>query len=424
MSQDDAETIYREWRRVSDIADDKKESTSKNGLFPSGRGGHCIVSMPFPTRTRHLKDRLDDNNNSIALLLGGGDRTGSAFGDVWEMEVMTNDRENKSATLDADASNLGRIVWKRARNQDDDHFDIPPRSGATSVCFESRGVVVIFGGQDPISGTCFNDIIILQRHELETVTDVEQSPYYWSWRRSQSPSGSLSPPPRHSHVCACVSDRLMVLFGGASQTHGLFNDVWVFDIDEETWSLKSTSGHIPSSREMAAAAVISDPSGSHINHVPHGNPSLSSSHDTFAIVIHGGRGEAGVLNDCIMLSLKDWSWTKLSGEGEAIKQFSRCAHCAASMGNNQLVCTSGFNGESICGETFVIDVESPTKATFRSLKSIRNNDKVARFAAAGMVLTLPLSCELSDKSSQEKKVFAVVGGVTEEEDLADVLILV
>ena len=430
----DVDIIYREWRRGRPISDtrstissqeEEKQSVDidKTTLLPYGRGGHCIVTMPLST---HSMQRRDTTSHSMLLLVGGGDRTGAAFGDVWEMEILRqcqDENTNICTSNTVECESVGDIVWRRARNQEGDYLDIPPRSGASSVCFESTKQIVIFGGQDPISGTCFNDTIILQYHERDNDSDNKVSPYYWSWRRSQPTSSSPSPPPRHSHISVCVSERLMILFGGASQSHGLFNDVWVFDIEVECWSLKHTTGSVPCAREMAAAAVIADPSRSLGTMTPTDNndPNASPLHERFAIVVHGGRGDSGVLNDCVMLNLSEWSWNVLTEHVLSSKAlFSRCSHCAIAMGSNRLLCTSGFDGMSISGEAFMIDVESSSHATLTALKSIQNSERVARFAAAGTAFTY--SCNLSDDLSDRRRA-CIVGGVTESDDLADVLLL-
>lgn len=64
----------------------------------------------------------------------------------------------------------------------------------------------------------------------------------------------FSPTQRHSHSSTRIGDKLFI-FGGLSGTSTSYNDLWIFDLNNKTWSRPSTSGSYPSPK--AAASLLS-----------------------------------------------------------------------------------------------------------------------------------------------------------------------
>jgi len=160
-------------------------------------------------------------------------------------------------------------------------------------------------------------------------------------------------------------------------------------------------------------------------------PSLLAWND-HAIVIHGGRNESGdVLGDCHLLDLKTWTWTSVGLSGDGCTT-TRCAHCAVAVSDSRILCCGGFDGASVTGEIFCIDLEHigdgggrHVSGSVMSLsESLRNADVVARLSPAAT------SVRLEPASGEEAHTIhmCVVGGVSlqnleSEPDQCDVRVL-
>lgn len=194
------------------------------------------------------------------------------------------------------------------------------RTGASAIAIDD--CVYIFGGQEPMTGLCCNEILTLNvktRH----------------WTTVCPASGK--PPPRHAHTVGRLGQHSFLVFGGASQSHeygstvvGLLGihmwinassahivsqicvcrvlaDVWVFNTMSLEWKLVLPRGSAPAGREMAAGVMISE----------------------HQFVVIGGRGHGGViLDDVVLLDLAcDPSWKQILNH-DSLK---RCAHSAVTM---------------------------------------------------------------------------------------------
>lgn len=162
-----------------------------------------------------------------------------------------------------------------------------PRGGASMSVVQ--GKVWMFGGQDPLSGICFSDFVVLD-------------PATWEWSRPQ-PRGD-PPPSRHSHVAGVIKDRVIVIFGGAG-VHGPLGDTWLFDTETLTWMRPTVSGQAPAPREMAAACILKDG----------------------RLFVHGGRGSSGaILSDAVILDVDAMRWGPARHT-----EYAMCAHTAVSL---------------------------------------------------------------------------------------------
>lgn len=76
------------------------------------------------------------------------------------------------------------------------------RTGFTLLVIEDR--VYCFGGQDPESGLCYNDV-----HKLDLARK--------RWEKVEASSGR--PAPRHAYCAGLVGSHSFAIFGGANQSN-------------------------------------------------------------------------------------------------------------------------------------------------------------------------------------------------------------
>lgn len=109
----------------------------------------------------------------------------------------------------------------------------------------------------------------------------------------------LSPEPRQGHhMHACCGH--FYIFGGKGQK--LLNDLWKFDLESFKWSIVDTIGTLPPSR----FAYASDSQGD-------------------SIVIWGGEGNLGLLNDLYLFNLLTLTWQELKPTSAFVPQPARGA---------------------------------------------------------------------------------------------------
>lgn len=212
------------------------------------------------------------------------------------------------------------------------------RTGAGVVAMDEW--VYMFGGQEPSTGLCFNDVL---KFNIKTR----------NWETVCPASGK--PPPRHAHTVGKVGQHSFLVFGGASQNHEygpadvgwyrtalwiaiahlvvfqtlqeqhvcrVLADVWVFNTMASEWKRLVPGGVCPSAREMAAGVMI-------------------SRHE---FVVTGGRGHGGVLlDDAVLLNLdSDPSWKPVMRH----ESLRRCAHTAVVMNMSRTEVI--FQGNGFC----------------------------------------------------------------------------
>ncbi|KAL4452294.1 hypothetical protein ABPG75_007956 [Micractinium tetrahymenae] len=395
---------------------------------PPGRGGAGCVAIG--------KQRI--------LVYGGADRTPTAFGDWWLLELGESG---------AHWTRISPVVKLSAKRK------LLPRSGASLTYLPAgdgsgEGKVLVYGGQEPVAGVMFDDLLCLDTASWE-LTDVQlvapaaaaqqQAPAPLAGRQAQQrqqqeqqeqqPRRPPRPPARHSHVAGVYEQRGLVIFGGAG-LRGPLADVWVWQPEATAPDSGSGSGssssaslagswrclsdelaedECPDAREMAAGAMISDA----------------------GLLVHGGRGADGLLlNDIGIFDGRAGRWVLLQATGHA-----RCAHtacnatssgdCSASAasagtaaaggasggGSSNVLLYGGFTGEAVAGDllqlTFLRQQRSSgahgLRAELRLVKAAAEAAPPPRFAHGAAVLSGPGAAEM-----------VVVGGVNQTDDLADV----
>ena len=303
-----------------------------------------------------------EGEDVCCVVFGGANREPTVFDDVWRL---------------VGNSSTGAFRWKRVvapplTNDDGVQHAPSARSGASASLVGKH--VYVFGGQDPASGMVFNDV-----HALDTETG--------GWQRIEP--ASQSPPPMHSHACGVLRGRCLLVFGGASP-NGVHADVYVFDTETRTWTNAKVSAddgvRVPAPREMHSGIMADD----------------------CTMVVYGGRGADGaVLDDAAVLDASDgakFMWRRRRRTGHA-----RCAHAsAAAFGGSAALVHGGFTGSAVAANPELLDVAS---LSLRTAAPAHERADIPRFAHAAA------AADLSSSSA-----VVLFGGVTPEEDLADVLL--
>ncbi|GLC47994.1 hypothetical protein PLESTB_000047500 [Pleodorina starrii] len=218
------------------------------GLAPSPRGAHASVAL-----------------GTKVLVFGGADRKPVPFSDLWLLETAD-----------------GKYEWTRISPLMAAGCKLLPRSGATLTVVGGR--VYLFGGTEPVSGVCFNDLKV-----LDTAT--------WTWSDVEA-QGTL-PPARHSHCSGCLADTCLIVYGGAGY-QGPMQDLWIYNTLQNSWSRPVVSGPQPQAREMHTGCMV----------------------DPTTLLVYGGRGaEFKVCCDAALFDARQMRWTAIEPT-----PFSRCAH--------------------------------------------------------------------------------------------------
>ncbi|KAK9907332.1 hypothetical protein WJX75_001616 [Coccomyxa subellipsoidea] len=181
----------------------------------------------------------------------------------------------------------GHYLWAPINSTSSTGVQLQPRSGATMTAIGTN--VYLYGGQDPVTGICYDDILM-----LDTLT--------WNWSFVEVESGR--PPARHSHCTGLFQDHCLLVFGGAGM-HGTLGDLWMFNTKTGTWVTPMAEGQAPCQREMHSGTMLTDS----------------------RFLICGGRSAAGqVLCDVSIFDGNEMKWTS-----SIATQYFFCAHSAVIM---------------------------------------------------------------------------------------------
>ncbi|GAB2285178.1 hypothetical protein Dimus_019630 [Dionaea muscipula] len=116
------------------------------------------------------------------------------------------------------------------------------------------------------------------------------------------------PPPRIGVTMAAVNETIYV-FGGRDATHKELNELYCFDTTTSQWTLLSGGGD----------DTVTGPSPSPSPSPPHRSyHSVASDHQRY-IYIFGGCGVAGRLNDLWAYDVDDRKWIQFPGPGDKLK---------------------------------------------------------------------------------------------------------
>eukprot|EP00299_Pterocystis_sp_00344_P020029 c9871_g1_i1.p1 GENE.c9871_g1_i1~~c9871_g1_i1.p1 ORF type:complete len:701 (+),score=181.25 c9871_g1_i1:49-2103(+) len=168
---------------------------------------HTAVEMVLEKGGQHIP---------VMVVFGGVAKDGTTDGSVWALEVEQL-RWNKMVT----ASCGGRV-------------------GQSAVTSADKKTMFVFGGYDA-SGVHSNNI--------------------WTFTAANNQWVLLSPvgaqPLARSHHIAVAHDGKLVIFGGRTDNR-LLNDMWMFDVNELSWTeiIPDSGSHKPSERSHASGALI------------------------------------------------------------------------------------------------------------------------------------------------------------------------
>ena len=225
---------------------------SPTGTPPSPRQGHSAVYDP-------VRDRI--------VVFGGFDAGSGYRGDVWTLSLSGTPEWSGMSASGAHPS---------------------PRGFHAAVYDPVRGRLLVFGGQDAISGS-LNDVWELS---------LSGNP---AWR-TITPAGS-PPSARYGHTAIYdpIRDRVVV-FGGYDAKTGSRNDTWELSLSgTPAWKALDPSGHHPAGR--------------------HGHTAIYDAAKD-RMVVFGGRDGYAARNDVWMLSLAGqpkWSATAHSDSAPSVR---------------------------------------------------------------------------------------------------------
>ena len=354
------------------------------GSRPPGRGG-CAAAVV----------------GDACIFIGGADRTPKALDDVWILKF------ERSMPLTA------RWIRKTTTTRGDEK--LPARSGASATAIGTD--VYVFGGQDPSTGVCFNDVVV-----LDTTS--------WQWRRLIL-AESGSPPPRNGHVaCAAFGGKALVIHGGSSPEEGPMGDVHVLNLEEgsEKWERPRVAGQAPEPREMHAGVSFSSRVGETL-------VDASKEPSNEELLVFGGRGREGaVLRDAHVLDVRAMRWTRRGDLGEAL-----CAHAAAPWrvpGEENFLKRKpaaaffgGFDGANLrSSDVSLLEPETLAKTVLSGSVSAASasadspfKSPQARFAPSCVAVDACLAAGTNESfATSSIPVLVVFGGLTPTSDLADV----
>ena len=147
----------------------------------------------------------------------------------------------------------------------------------------------------------------------------------------------LAPSERVGH-CSFVVNRKMYIFGGSNgATNGagtevevLYNDLWAFDMDLQTWSSINMLGSGPSPRKSFGCSKTQGD----------------------VVAVFGGMGESGVLNDLYYFHEPELYWYKVTSDNDG--PTARYLSCLAYY-SNLLFIIGGKNKDKAFGDIWIYD---------------------------------------------------------------------
>jgi N-acetylneuraminic acid mutarotase len=347
---DDGET----W--VYDASDNTWTQMSP-AVSPSPRRSHAMAAV---------------SGTDQIVLFGGVQNVGPPviFGDTWVYDASENTWTQKSPTMSpggragghmtevsgtdqvvmfGGSSNFGTSpdpLWVYDLGHDTWTLKSPSPSPAPQF---SMGMAMV-------SGT--DQIVLLGR--LDGVTWVYDAGED-AWRQTVP-----WPSPRNASAMAGVrgTDQI-VLFGGSSIL-GATGDTWVYDVSDESWTRKTTTG--PSARSSHAMANVSG---------------------TDQIVLFGGTALGSLIGETWVYDLSDDTWTQ---KFPAVSPSPRNGHgMAAVSGTDQIVL---FGGQAVgfdrVADTWVYDLSDntwtqmfpagpPSARTDHAMANVRGTDQIVLF---------------------------------------------
>uniref|UniRef100_A0A7N0UYB7 Attractin/MKLN-like beta-propeller domain-containing protein n=1 Tax=Kalanchoe fedtschenkoi TaxID=63787 RepID=A0A7N0UYB7_KALFE len=130
--------------------------------------------------------------------------------------------------------NTETLTWKRAVTA-----GIPPSPRDSHTCSSWKNLIIVIGGEDE------NDYYLSDVHIFDTETSI--------WRALNTSGDKLQP--RGGHTTVSFGKNLIV-FGGFTDEHDLYDDLHMLDIENGLWSKLFTEGEGPSGRFSVAGDCL------------------------------------------------------------------------------------------------------------------------------------------------------------------------
>jgi len=153
---------------------------------------------------------------------------------------------------------------------------------------------------------------------------------------------SSSPAARNAHGMCFIGDDKIVMFGGQISSYPYyFDDTWIYDLSDNTWTNMNPSGDIPSLRAGCAMAYLGE--------------------DDDRVLLFGGfNDDNGLLNDTWVYDLSENAWTEMNPAGDIPSV--RLGHAMVFIDLDQTLLFGGFNyfTNEYFNDTYIYDLSENT----------------------------------------------------------------
>ena len=206
--------------------------------------------------------------------------------------------------------------------------------------------VLLFGGDDG-SGGCYGDTWI---YDLSDNTWTDQAPATAAANGAALYDG---PSARCGAAMAALGGDEVLLFGGDDGSGGYYNDTWIYDFSDNTWTQVAQVPGVPSYRAAASTA-----------------PSARADHAMASLggdeaLLFGGYDGISANNETWVYDLIDNTWTRqdpvtAAANGAALYDgpSSRAGHALVSLGRDQVFLFGGWDASGSISETWLVIVST------------------------------------------------------------------
>lgn len=289
--------------------------------------------------------------HSVALVgnlvfLIGGNYAGRYISDVWCLDLASLTWE--------------RVIW------DEKSDPLPPSAGHAAIAH--NGSILLIGGHERLERVKnkVKDISPLKIFSIETISKrcsvVETS------CEEGLEQGPLQ---RGGHSANLIGSKVF-MFGGENPNRKPNNELWVLDLQTNTWSKPDVSGAPPEPRSSHTAVTYMER----------------------YIVIFGGGSVANCYNDIVILDTQTMSWIRpaMSGPVPPI----RAGHASAVLGSLMYLIGGGNNAKG-CADMYSLDLKNINSDDPLVWTLIGNTPPESAIASEGLsLICVPISgCLLS-----------------------------
>ena len=180
-----------------------------------------------------------------------------------------------------------------------------------------------------------NNTLENQNNSQKKINSKSSSPHFTiiSSNTRKTYSGSEHPSKRWGHS-AILYNKSMIIFGGHHLQRNLSN-IYSLDFTTLTWSKIEPFGNPPPARDSHSAIIYNNTD----------------------MIIFGGNGSTGKLNDLWNFNLIDKKWTKLTSEGSPPS--ARDGHLSSLIYNKYMVIYSGLDDkDEVAKDIFLFDIDN------------------------------------------------------------------